>query len=49
MKGVTSEIVSAKEIGWVIVGVDVEAKAREVEEEVLAEALAAAMAARRSK
>jgi hypothetical protein len=49
MKAVTSEIVSAKEIGEVVVGVDVEAKAREVEEEVLAEALVAAMAARRSK
>jgi hypothetical protein len=49
MKGVTSKIVSTKEIGEVIVGVDVEAKAREVEEEVLAKALAVAMAARRSK
>jgi hypothetical protein len=35
MKGVTFEIVSAKEIWEIIVGVDVEAKDRDVEERCL--------------
>ena len=49
MSDVTLEIVSAKDIGEAIVGVEVGVRAREEEEEAMAAASEAAKAARRSK